>query len=351
MGRANRCGAAFTAMLLLGGATACSSDSVRATRSNKIAIVVPSTLQDFGMDTMAGFAAGAKLVGGVDVLTTGTEIIDGPQQVSIFQTVEKTHTGGISVFTMTPDLFEEPLASAGKSGIPIIAVDTPPAASSNVLLLVANDNVELGRQLADIIAAKLPADTTGTIVVGTRTPGAQVLDDRAAGLREQLAEKLPRVTVLGPFDTKQDVGENLASWRVLVRANPHALAFLGTGDQDAIHLAQICAETRCAWQGGGFTIAAAALKAIKTGSLVVVSPEHYTEGVVAGRLQALRSKGVEALPEGWFYIPGLPVTADNVDEVVIRQATDASRAQWSIAASDKILTDSATYLRAMPTDR
>jgi len=350
VGRNNRYGAALTALLLLGGTTACSSDSEPATRSNKIAIVVPSTLQDFGMDTMAGFAAGAKLVGGVEVLTTGTEIVDGPKQVSIFQDVEKTHTGGISVFTMTPDLFEEPLAAAGRAGIPIIAVDTPPAPSSNVFLLVANDNVELGRQLADTIATKLSADTTGTIVVGTRTPGAQVLDDRAAGLREQLAKKLPRVTVLGPFDTKQDVGANLAAWRLLVRANPHALAFLGTGDQDATHLARIRAETKGTWQGGGFTIAENALKAIKAGDLVVVSPEHYTEGVVAGRLQALRSKDGQALPKGWFYIPGVPVTADNVDQVIARQATDASRAQWSIAASDKILEDRATYLREMPTD-
>ena len=340
---------AATALLAMASLSACSSVAAAGPRSNKIAIVVASTKQKFGVEMMGGFTEGAKDVAGVEVLATGTELVDGPKQVSIFEGLTATHPGGITIFTINPELFAPAQAAAGKQGVPLISLDTPPAPSSNVELLVSNDNVELGRQLADTIAAQLPPDAQGTIVVGTKSPGAQVLDERAQGLREEFAKRLPGVTVLGPLDTKQDPGENLKAWRLLVKANKHALAFLGTGE-DAGNLAKVRRETKGKWLAGAVTSVHDALLAIKAGDLFAVSAEHWTEGMVAGRLQAQHATTGKELPTGWIMIPGLPITPDNVDEILARDASTAGRNAWSRRMTDEILGDPQTYLRPMPGD-
>ena len=70
--------------------------------------------------------------------------------------------------------------------------------------------------LADQVISKLGPEAKGDIVIGTTTPGAPVLDWRGQGMIAQFAKRLPHVRVLGPFDTKQEVGANLAAWQLLV---------------------------------------------------------------------------------------------------------------------------------------
>ena len=336
------------ALLVSASLAACSSAPARP-RSNKIAVVVAGTKQELGAEMMDGFTEGAGEVGGVNVRATGTDLVDGPKQVEIFEGLTATNPGGITVFSFTPDLLVPAEAAAAKKGVSLIALDTPPAPSSNVDLLVANDNVELGRQLAATIAGQLPPSSKGTIVVGTRSPGAQILDQRAQGMRDEFAKRLPGVTVLGPLDTKQDPGENLKAWRLLVMANKHALAFLGTGEE-AESLVQVRRETKGKWLAGAVTGAHDALLAVKAGDLLTVSAEYRTEGMVAGRLQARHATTGGHLPTGWIMVPGMPITPDNIDEVLTRDASMASRNAWSRAMTDKILGDLRTYLRPLPGD-
>ncbi len=56
-------------------------------------------------------------------------------------------------------------------------------------------------------------------------------------MRDRFTEKLPKITVTGPYDTAQDVPANRAAWARLATANPDALAFIGNGDPDAYNLA------------------------------------------------------------------------------------------------------------------
>jgi ribose transport system substrate-binding protein len=296
---------------------------------------------------VAGYKTGVADIGGVQATATGTPTDDGPAQVSLFNEATKTSRGGITVFTITPDVFAKPMAAAVKSGIPLIALANPPAPSANVDLLVANDNADLGKTLGEAIAANLPAGSTGTVVLGTIAPGAQSLDQRAAGVREAIKSRHPGTKIVGPFDTKDESAENLAAWKTLIRANPKAVAFVGTAGVDAVNLAQIRTSTGATWQAGGFDVTPEALQYVADGNLVVVSAEHYTEGVVAGRLQAMRAKGT-ALPKGWIIIPGLAITKDNVAEIRTRGASDATRATWHRTAADKILQNLAKHLRDMP---
>ena len=149
------------------------------------------------------------------------------------------------------------------------------------------------------------------------------------------------MTSFGPLDTKQEVAANQAAWRTLVKVNPHALAFIGTGDADGWNLAKIRRSTKGKWRAGAFDLDPKSLKAVKDGDLVLVSPEHFLKGAVAGRLQAQHAKDGKPLPKGWIYTPGLAVNRDNIDEVTARQTSPETKAAALSPEIDKIIADSA----------
>jgi ribose transport system substrate-binding protein len=344
------------AMMIMGGVvaaclaaatTACGHTPKSSGRTPpRVTFVVAATQLNFATEMVEGFRSGVEEVGGVQDEVLGPPMVDGTKQLEFFRESTRTSKAGISVFTLDPDLFARPMADASHSGIPMIAVDNPPPLFSNVKLYVGNDNYQLGRTLADEVIAKLPADTTGKIVIGTSAPGVPVLDRRASGIRDRLRERLPRAVVLGPFDSQQGPGPNLAAWKTMVAAHPDAVAFLGTGDADGYNLAAIRRSTKGTWLAGAFDLDPKSLQAVKEGNLVLVSPEHYVKGALAGRLQAQHAKDGKPLPEGWLYTPGLAVDSDNIDEIIARQASPAAKAKALAPTVDKILGDR-SYLRPL----
>jgi ribose transport system substrate-binding protein len=312
-----------------------------------VAILVANVNLNFSQEMGAGFAAATAQSGGVRTRVVGPEIVDGPREVQQFGELLDGHTAGISVCTLQSDLFVESLSRAATAGIPVIAVDNPLPVGSGVSLFVGNDNVELGRLLADQVIDQLPPDAHGSVVIGTSSPGAPVLDRRADGIRQQFGARRPGVRVLGPFDSKQEVSANLAAWRTLVAARPDALAFLGTGDADGWNLATIRHETRGRWLAGAFDLDPRALAAVRSHDLVLVSPEHFLKGALAGRLQARTAKGEGDLPTGWVYVPGLAVTPRNVDAVSARQASAESRRAALMPQVDRIFGDLPRHVRAL----
>jgi ribose transport system substrate-binding protein len=337
---------AVALILLLIGPVACTEQKDAGTKSPRVGFVVANKQLNFSQEMSLGYLSGVDQVGGVAHQVDGPNIVDGPRQLAIFSDMLTTASGGIAVSTLTPDLFTGPMAEAIGDGIPIIAVDSPVLPSAGVDLFVGNDSYQLGRMLARKVAEKLPLDATGKIVVGTSSPGVTVLDRRAKGIRDEIKEKLPGVTVFGPFDTKQEVEANLEAWETLVAANQSALAFIGTGDADGWNLATIRRSTGGTWLAGGFDIDSKSLAAVKAGDLVLVSPENFVKGAVAGRLQAEHAKTGKALPKGWLYVPGIVVDRDNVDAIAARQATVTTRADSLTGQVDKVLSDPA-HLRPM----
>jgi ribose transport system substrate-binding protein len=331
---------------LIIGSAACSSGAKPSNEPRKVAFVVPATQLHFAIEMADGFRSGVKRVGGVETVVEGPPTVDGQKQLEMFQDLSKTTKSGISVFTLTPDLLAQPLADAANSGIPMIAVDNPPPPSSNIKLFVGNDNYALGQQLADEVIAKLPPNATGKIVLGTSQPGVPVLDQRASGMRDEIRKKLPGVTVAGPFDSGRGPAQNLAAWTTLVNANPTALAFMGCGDEDGYSLASIRKSTKATWTAAAFDLAPDALKAVKDGDLLLMSPEHFVKGALAGRLQAKHAKDGKPLPEGWLYTPGLAVNQTNIDAIIARQASIEAKEAYFGPQIDKILGDK-SYLRPL----
>jgi ribose transport system substrate-binding protein len=317
----------------------CSGGADRSTTEG-VTLVISSRQLNFAKEMAAGFTAGAAQVGGVQATVAGPDGGDPTQAVKVFEDAVRSSKGGIAVQTIAPELFAGPLADAEKAGIPLMTVDTPPGPGSNVEVFVGNDNYALGQQLAAEAIKRLPTGATGTVVIGTPAPGLPILDARARGMRAEFAKRLPRVRVLGPFDTKLDVPANAAAWSALVRANPDALAFLGTGDADTFNLAKARVATRGKWLAAAFDVDPKALEAVRDGQLfAVMSPEHYLKGMIAGRLQAEQAKSGKALPKGWIYTPGLAVTSANIAEITERQSSPANKQAWFGRQADAILGD------------
>jgi ribose transport system substrate-binding protein len=315
---------------------------------NTIGLVVSKTSSDFAREMGEGYRAGAQGIGGVQVMVTGPATDNGPDQVQRFEELTRGAKGGIAVAPSAPELFARPMAETQAGGTPVITVGGRPAPGSDVRLLVSNDSYGLGETLAEETVKRLPPDCACKIIIGSSSPSHPGLDQRAAGTRDALTRRLPKAQVLGPLDTQLEDSANLAAWRVLVNANPDAVAFLGTADIDAYNLAAIRAETRSRWLAGGFGVDRRTLQAIKDGQLfAAVSPEHFLNTAVAGRLMAEHARGARPLPEGWLVTPGLVVDPANVDDIIRRQSSEAGKLAWTKPQLENIISNQDRFLRPL----
>jgi ABC-type sugar transport system substrate-binding protein len=334
------------------GVTACGNGSSGGTAAaggtKKMSFVVANISLNFALEMANGGKYAADETDGVDLKVIGPATTDGPQEVQMFQNAITTNRDGAVVENLAPDLFTRPYAQAVARGIPVVALDTVPLPGSNVDLYVGNDNYELGTQLADEAIKRLPPDAKGTVVLGVPNPGVPVLDMRAKAIKDTFAKKLPGVVVKGPFQTFSDPGQSYNAWSSQVRANSHALAFLGVGDADSYSLARLKQETKGTWLSGGFDLDAKTLEAVKDGTnFATISPEHYLKGYVAMRLLAEAVKNGTARPKGWFYTPGLIVDSSNIDAILTRQQSDANRRAGIADEVKKIFADPAASLRPL----
>jgi ribose transport system substrate-binding protein len=313
-----------------------------------VALLVAATKLNCANEMMDGFQTGVQSVSGVRSTVEGPPTIDGPQEARIFKKLTTQARDGIAVFSRSPQLVAAPVNAAVRDGVPVIAVGDQPSPYSGMATYVGNDNYELGRMLADKVADRLPPGATGDIIVGSPTPGAPALNERARGVRDRLVERLPRIAVLGLFDTKEDIHSNRAAWTALVQANPDTLAFIGTGDADGWNLAAIRRDTRGTWLAGGFDVDPQSLLAVRSNELLLVSPECFMAGMIAGMFLARHARDGLPLPAGWLYHPGLVVDASNVEKVLARQASAETKAAWFAAQADEVLNHPERHLRPLP---
>lgn len=316
--------------------------------SLKLGFAVATTSEDFAQQMADGGKYAASKFDGVELQVSGPPGVDGPAEVKLFQDLGRTATDGIAVENLAPDLFVRPMADVAKKDIPLVAVDTVPLDGSNVNTYVGNDNVGIGKMLAEEAIRLLGPNASGTVVVGTTVPGVPVLDQRAQGIKEAFADKLPGVQVLGPFETKIEPTLNFGIWNGLVKANPNALAFLGTGDQDSYNLAKIKQENNGTYLTAGFDLNAATLRAVQDGTnFATLSPEHFMKGAVAIRMLADAAKNGKPLPEGWIDSGALLVTKDNVGEIIARQDSDQAKDRWFAPKLDEFFADLASHTRPL----
>jgi ribose transport system substrate-binding protein len=255
--------------------------------------------------------------------------IDDEAAVKLFQDLTRTATDGIAVETLAPNLFVRPEIQAVKAGIPIIAVDTIADPSTGITTYVGNDNVEAGALLADEAARHLPKNALGTVIVGIDTPGVPVLVYRFQGIQQEFKKLLPNVQVLGPFDSKQEPQENYDAWSSLIKAHPNALAYLGVGDADNASLARLKQAQNGKYLTAAFDLNATGLQAVQNGiNYAIVDPEHFLKGYVAMRLLIEHALHGTTIPKGWWNPGAQLVTQANVQSIIARQATLATKGAY-----------------------
>lgn len=336
--------AAVTACVVL---AACGSGSAASGGVN-VGIAVANISLNFGHEMVEGAQSAGQHEGGANVKAVGPPNTDGPAEEQLFQSLTATDRDGIVLMNLDPPIFARPEAQAISQGIPVVALDTAPTNGSKVTSYVGNDNYELGVLLAQQTVKRLPANPTGTIVLGEPNPGTPVLDSRVQGLKDTFAKQTPNIKVLGAYQTYSDPNQNYTAWVSLVHANPKALAFLGVGDADSYDLAKIKGDEHGAYLVAGTDVDAQTLQDVKAGlDFVTIDPEHFLKGYVAMALLIRSVKDHTKMPQGWLDMPGLVVDQSNVDQIMQRETSPQAAYDFYKPTIDKILANPNAYLKPL----
>lgn len=321
-----------------------------AQESVSIVMVQGVTGLPFAKIAAQGAKDAAAEVGGVDFKVQGPANIDSAAEVKIFQQVVSTRPDGIVLQELPPNLFTRPVEDAVESGITVLPYTIAPEKGSVTESFVGDDGRDLGRMAADRLAEEFTEehgpDVSGEIVTGICVPGLSVLTQRLDGFKERMAEKLPNVKVLDPFDSKGDPAENYNVWKRATETNPDALAMISPCEADNQNLVKIKERANASWVLTPFDLDDEILQGVKDGTVLAVFPQSsYLHGYAATRLLAETLKAGEELPKGWVKMPIVPIDAGNVDEIIKRESSfEEQKKFWApyveeIFSSDPIATE------------
>lgn len=284
----------------------------------------------------------------IDLASAAPDAGDPSKLLPLFQAMAQTQTDGVVLQALAADPFFRPVQQTTSAGTPVIAIDAPPPADAGVDLFITNDNVALGAMLAEEILKSIPEDATGQIVIGNNGPAVPPLVARVEGMVAAINEARPGIEVVGPistFGTSGSPQENYSAWDGIWRQYPDALAYLAPGAQDAVSLALVQERNDVELLVGGMDLEPGALDAVQSGAVtVLVSPEHWLKGYIATKLLAMHAKDGTEIPVGVWDTGGLVVNADNIDDVVARQATDESMLEALGPVGDDQIANYADYL-------
>ncbi|MBB5957091.1 ribose transport system substrate-binding protein [Saccharothrix tamanrassetensis] len=337
----------YVAALAVAGLLAgCGTAEPSANAPLKMAFVYATSTQNPFQEMAFGAKAGAADAGNVELALSAPSGVDGPQEVSLFQSAIRNSKDGVALETLTPDLFVRPLNQATDLGVPVVAVDTAPPAGTKVDLFIGNSNTELGKLLGEEFVKQVPENATGQVVLGNAIPGLTLLQQRLDGMKSVIEAKRPGLKISGPFDSGSEPTSNFNKWNDIVKSNPDAIGYLGVGAQDAVSLALIQKNTGRKFLAGSCDPDVSALQAVKDGYVfALASPEHWMKGYVALRLLAEHKRTGKELPKGWWNTGSLVVNAANIDQIMNRQKDEDSRKAAFKAETDKQLADPSKYIR------
>ena len=164
------------------------------------------------------------------------------------------------------------------------------------------------------------------MLIGTDTPGLIVLEQRNQGFEQVMKKERPGLKYL-VFDAKQSPTDNYNTWSSQVKAHPNAIAYVGPGSQAAVSLTRIQKQNgQKHLLVGADDLDPVALQGVKEGYVqALVSPEHWMKGYLAVKLMAQAAQSGKPLPAGLWNPGALVVDKSNIDEILQRQQSAATR--------------------------
>lgn len=314
----------------------------------QLGFVYWETKTDAFVQMAGGGLAVAALDPAVNLLTAAPDTGDPQRQAALFGPIAQTQVDGIVLQSLASGPLTRPVMDAMAAGIPVVAIDAPPPEGSGVGLFVTADNIGLGAQLAEKVLALVPADASGSVLIGSTGVGVPPLDMRVQGMVAKIAELRPDLKIVGPVATNgvtATSAEVFAAWDGLLSNNPDAVAVLAPSAQDATAWGLLGARKGFDLPSGGFDLEAGNLQAVKDGHVdYVMSPGHWLAGYIATRALANAKQKGEPLIQGLLLVPGELVSAENVDAVITRQQGADSVAAALAPVGDEVLANPDKYI-------
>jgi ABC-type sugar transport system substrate-binding protein len=161
---------------------------------------------------------------GVAIEVTGPPGGEADVQLTMAQNVVSAGADGLAL-SVPAESMANGLNDIIDSGVPVVQFNLLSTAVNAPY--VGERSTESGRLLGGQVLELLGgAEATGQVIIGNCFPGFPVLENRAVGVQEALAEA-PGLEILGPFDVTVDPASNYAAWESLLAANPDAVALIG----------------------------------------------------------------------------------------------------------------------------
>ncbi len=306
-----------------------SADPPGATGSKKsevrIVLALALTGNTFHQIVADGGKDAAAARSGVKLDIIGPAAPDPQNAIKEFQDVLRTKPDGVAVQPLPAELWIRPIKEALDKTI-LIGHNVGPDPAAGLKTYVGINEFEGTQLIVDKVVEELGSDAKGEIVLGNCIPGVAPLDSRIDAYKAELGKAMPNVTIDGPFETTTEPTKSYGTWVSIVKSHPGALAFLGNCDTDGTSLAKVKKEVPGDYVTATYDINPEALQAIKAGDMLAALDEApYLRGVYSVGLLADAAQGIRPMPEGFVDIPGLLVTADNIDEVLAKEESPATQ--------------------------
>ncbi len=185
-------------------------------------VMVPKGVHPYYEPCYQGFQDAAKKYG-ITVEFRAPKEFELPQQVEVLENLVSRKVDGIAISAVDDKGLVNVIKEATDAGIKIVTFDAP-APSTAALSYIGTLNPEAGYS-AGVEFAKEMGDE-GEVAILQGGLGAPNLNDRFAGFTKALAEKAPKITVVGREDTVGKLELATSKTENLLSAHPNLREFL-----------------------------------------------------------------------------------------------------------------------------
>ncbi|WP_089105253.1 ABC transporter permease/substrate-binding protein [Streptomyces hyaluromycini] len=272
----------------------------------KIGLSLSTLNNPFFVQIRSGAQAEAKKLG-VDLTVTDAQN-DASQQANQLQNFTSSGLGAIIVNPVDSDAASNSVKTAGKAGIPVIAVDRG-VNNATTATLVASDNVAGGELAAKTIAEKLGGQ--GRIVILQGQAGTSAARERAQGFANGL-KAYPGIQVVAQQPADFDRTKGLDVMSNLLQAHPDVQGVIAANDEMALGaIKALGSKAGSSVSVVGFDGTPDGLTAVRNGTLyasVAQQPSQLGKIAVDNALKAVKDQKIPSA----IKVPVKVVTKDNV---------------------------------------
>ncbi len=290
-----------------------------------ISLIQVLTVEEWPQEMAAGARAAAADIGSdkLELRLLGTAGPDVQKEGQIAMSEAERGPDAIILSNALGGM-NEPAHVLAEKGIPTTwLVMAPPDEVQNAFYVGA-DPYAVGKAGADLIIpllekkqGKPAAEISGDVVQGLCVPGIPVLTQRLAAIGDAISKRMPKATMLPPFDSKIDLAQSYAVWNQAINRHPHALFYTDPCEDGNKNIQKIRLEDKIDVPQVYYDNPESARVAVKNGEVTgIVSSNRFTEAYVAVYATATALLNHQKLPAGWLKVPHKVITPANVDSYI-----------------------------------